>query len=175
MGPLAPVCDRSGDREEKLIGTYAASENAEKGIDLVRDQPGFRERPEGFAITQGTLDETDMINGFVTIGNGGERHEPIRGAMDADHRRRRRTVARSNVSVGQVSGHALRNGTTRMSIASEWKRKESFDRAIPVPARICAVACWDRCRKGAAGTLRHETRTAVTGESLRMAPTASFA
>jgi uncharacterized protein YegP (UPF0339 family) len=66
-------------RQEILIGTYTSRENAEKGIELVRDQPGFREHPDGFVITQGTIDQTDMINGFVTIRDDGREHdEPIR-------------------------------------------------------------------------------------------------
>ena len=68
-------------RQEIPIGTYTSRENAEKGIELVRDHPGFRDHPGGFVITQGTIDQTDMSNGFVTIrDNGRERDEPIRDA-----------------------------------------------------------------------------------------------
>ena len=68
-----------GIREEKPIGIYTSRENAEKGIELVREQPGFRDHPDGFVITRGTIDQTEMINGFVTIrDNDRERDEPIR-------------------------------------------------------------------------------------------------
>ncbi|HEX5454412.1 MAG TPA: hypothetical protein VFX06_11520 [Stellaceae bacterium] len=68
----------AGIFEEKLIGTYTSRENAEKGIELVRDQPGFREHLNGFVITEGTLDQTDMIDGFITVREDNrERDEPI--------------------------------------------------------------------------------------------------
>jgi hypothetical protein len=60
---------------------YTSRGNAEKGIELVRDQPGFREHPDGFVITQGAIDRTDMINGFVTIRDGREHDEPIGDAV----------------------------------------------------------------------------------------------
>jgi hypothetical protein len=67
-------------REEILIGTYTSRANAEKGIELVRDQPGFREHPDGFVIKQGMIDQTDMINVFMTVRNGGEHDDPMRVA-----------------------------------------------------------------------------------------------
>lgn len=68
-------------RQEIRIGTYTSRENAEKGIELVRDKQGFRDHPDGFVITQGTIDQTNMVNGFVTVReNGRERDEPIRDA-----------------------------------------------------------------------------------------------
>lgn len=81
---MAPLCECLGIREEKPIGTYTSRENAEKGIALVRDQPGFRDHPDGFVITRGTIDQTDMTNGFVTIrDNGLEHDEPIRNAASS--------------------------------------------------------------------------------------------
>lgn len=66
--------------QEILIGIYTSRANAEKGIELVRNQPGFREHADGFVVTQGTIDQTDMINGFVTVRDSRERDEPIRDA-----------------------------------------------------------------------------------------------
>lgn len=67
-----------GINEEKLIGTYTSRENAEKGIELLRDHPGFRDHPDGFAITYGTIDQAYMTDGFVTLREGREHDEPIR-------------------------------------------------------------------------------------------------
>lgn len=69
---------------ELIVGTYTSRQNAQKGIELLRDQPGFRDHPGGFAITQGTLDQTDMTNGFVTVRENDREHdEPIRDAPSA--------------------------------------------------------------------------------------------
>jgi hypothetical protein len=70
-----------GIAQEILIGTYTSRGNAEKGIELVCDQPGFREHPDGFVITEGTIDQTSMVNGFVTVRDDGRTHdEPITDA-----------------------------------------------------------------------------------------------
>ena len=61
-----------------IVGTYTRREKAEKGIALVRDQPGFRDHPQGFEITPGRLDETAMIHGFATLRRDGKEYdEPI--------------------------------------------------------------------------------------------------
>lgn len=77
--------DEWGITQEILIGTYTSRENAEKGMALVRDQPGFRDHPDGFVIEQGTVDQTAMPNGFVTVrdGSGREHDEPITDATPA--------------------------------------------------------------------------------------------
>jgi hypothetical protein len=86
--------DEWGIGQEKPIGTYTSRENAEKGMTLVRDQPGFRDHPDGFVITKGTIDQTDMVNGFVTIrddDNGHEHDAPIENeASDTDRAPQRR-------------------------------------------------------------------------------------
>lgn len=71
--------DEWGITQEKPIGIYTGRENAEKGMVLVRDQPGFRDYPDGFVIEKGTIDQTNTPNGFVTVrdDNGRERDEPI--------------------------------------------------------------------------------------------------
>jgi hypothetical protein len=71
--------DEWGVRQEKLVGTYTSRENAERGMALVRDQPGFCDHPDGFVIEEGTIDQTNMPNGFVTIrdSDGREHDEPL--------------------------------------------------------------------------------------------------
>src|ERR1700722_5255352 len=71
--------DKLGDPHQLCVGTYISRENAEKGMALVRDQPGFRDHPDGFVIEEGTIDQTNMPNGFVTIrdSDGREYDEPV--------------------------------------------------------------------------------------------------
>jgi homoserine kinase type II len=67
--------DDQGYDHEIKVGDYTSRENAAKGIELVRDQPGFRDHPDGFVITKGTIDQTDMVNGFVTLRDNGREHD----------------------------------------------------------------------------------------------------
>ena len=50
---------------------------------LLRDKPGFRDHPDGFEIAEGTLDETCMTEGFVTVSDEEESDDepgsPLRG------------------------------------------------------------------------------------------------
>ena len=50
---------------EMMLGVYSSIENAEQGLTLLRDKPGFRDHPDGFAIAKRKLDETylDMKTG----------------------------------------------------------------------------------------------------------------
>jgi len=67
-----------GTMRQKLIGIYTSQENAERGKQLLSDQQGFRDYPDGFVIAQGTMDQTAMANGFVTIREGAREYdEPI--------------------------------------------------------------------------------------------------
>ena len=91
MDPIPPTywvvwlrfLDKWNNKHELNVGVYTSRENAEKGIELVRDQPGFREHPDGFVITQGTIDETDMVNGFVTVRDNGREQILQRAARAA--------------------------------------------------------------------------------------------
>lgn len=71
--------DRLDDPHQLIIGIYTSRENAEKGMALVRDQPGFRDHPNGFVIEEGTIDQTNMLNGFITIHDNDDREhdEPV--------------------------------------------------------------------------------------------------
>lgn len=51
----------------KLIGIYSSEEKAREVIAQLRDQPGFRDHQEGFAISEATLDHTEWSEGFLTL------------------------------------------------------------------------------------------------------------
>lgn len=59
--------DEQGCEHEKMLGIYTTRAKAEEGLALLRDKPGFRGYPDGFEILQGALDETHMLEGFVTV------------------------------------------------------------------------------------------------------------
>lgn len=53
--------------EMKLIGIYSTEEKAREAVARVRQQPGFRDFPDGFEISEATLDHTEWEEGFVTL------------------------------------------------------------------------------------------------------------
>ena len=55
-----------GLEETKSIGTYATEEDAQKAIDHLITQPGFRDHPNDFRIYPNTLGTTWWAEGFVT-------------------------------------------------------------------------------------------------------------
>ncbi len=56
-----------GAETVKLIGIYTSRANAEQAIERLKQQPGFRDVPEGFVLDQYTLDEDNWTEGFVTV------------------------------------------------------------------------------------------------------------
>jgi len=56
-----------GEEDIKLIGVYSSRASAEQAIERLKQQPGFRDTPEGFVLDQYTLDEDNWTEGFVTI------------------------------------------------------------------------------------------------------------
>ncbi len=54
------------DDRAKLIGVYSDEEEAKRAIDRVKDQPGFRDYPEGFLIDAYKLGQDHWTEGFVT-------------------------------------------------------------------------------------------------------------
>lgn len=61
-----------GHEDLKLIGHYSSRAKAEAALTLVRDQPGFRDLPQGFTIWEIEVD-SDVIGwpeGYVTIQPG---------------------------------------------------------------------------------------------------------
>lgn len=58
-----------GRDEVKLIGVYRSRQDAEAAIARVRDQPGFRDWPEGFSVDAYRLGEDEWADGFATLMN----------------------------------------------------------------------------------------------------------
>jgi hypothetical protein len=61
-----------GHEDLKLIGHYSTRKKAEAALALVRNQPGFRDNPEGFEIWEVAVD-SDIIGwpeGYVTVRPG---------------------------------------------------------------------------------------------------------
>ena len=56
-----------GCEEYKLIGLFSSKELAESALESVRDQPGFRDLPEGFEISEWTVDRIGWAEGYVTV------------------------------------------------------------------------------------------------------------
>ena len=57
----------AGKDLELLIGAYASESEARAAIELVKDQPGFREYPEGLQVHKRQLGETSWTEGFVEV------------------------------------------------------------------------------------------------------------
>lgn len=55
-----------GHDDLKIIGIYKTREDAEAALARVRDQPGFRDMPEGFDIGPCPLNVDHWEEGFVT-------------------------------------------------------------------------------------------------------------
>lgn len=63
-----------GSEDTKLIGILASRQEAEAVQAQVATQPGFREMPEGFSITEHQLGVIGWSEGFVTV-------EPLKVGM----------------------------------------------------------------------------------------------
>ena len=59
--------DDYGCDEVKLIGIYSSTENAEKAIERLRLQPGFRDKPNDFTIERYEVDKDHWTEGFVIV------------------------------------------------------------------------------------------------------------
>jgi len=55
-----------GEESMKLIGVYSSQEAAQRAVDRLKLQPGFRDTPEGFSIDPYSLDEDNWTDGYVT-------------------------------------------------------------------------------------------------------------
>jgi hypothetical protein len=51
----------------KLIGIYSSEQKALEALELVKAQPGFRDFPDGFEISEAELDHTEWSEGFLTL------------------------------------------------------------------------------------------------------------
>jgi hypothetical protein len=61
-----------GHEDAKLVGVFSSRAKAEAALDCVRDQPGFRDTPEGFDISEHELDSSRLrwSGGYVTVRPG---------------------------------------------------------------------------------------------------------
>ena len=57
--------DERGENE-MMLGIYSSVENAEQGLALLSDKPGFRDHPDGFAILKRRMNET-----YLDVRRGG--------------------------------------------------------------------------------------------------------
>ena len=56
-----------GQDTELLIGVYRTEDSAKAAIDRVKDQPGFRDYPQGFAVYEHFLDKDSWTSGFARV------------------------------------------------------------------------------------------------------------
>ena len=54
-----------GENTEVLIGAYRTEEDARTAIKRVKDQPGFRDYPEGFKACEYVIGRDSWTEGFV--------------------------------------------------------------------------------------------------------------
>jgi hypothetical protein len=56
-----------GEDTELLIGVYRTEDSAKAAIVRVKDQPGFRDYPEGFTAYEHFLDKDSWEEGFARV------------------------------------------------------------------------------------------------------------
>jgi hypothetical protein len=56
-----------GEEDVKLIGVYSSEAAASAAITRLQQQPGFCDTPEGFTMSQYSLDMDHWTEGYVTI------------------------------------------------------------------------------------------------------------
>lgn len=61
-----------GPDDSKLIGVFSSMDHARAAQRQVQDQPGFRDLPEGFLISEMKVDRVEWREGFVTLHPGEE-------------------------------------------------------------------------------------------------------
>jgi hypothetical protein len=59
--------ERSDDGHVKIVGIYSSPSKADAAIQRLRDQPGFRDFPDGFTVDAYELDEDHWAEGFVDL------------------------------------------------------------------------------------------------------------
>jgi hypothetical protein len=65
--------DEDGYDHELTPGTYTSRENAKQALAFLSDKSGFRDHPDCFEISEGVVDETYFVNGFVAVQGRGSR------------------------------------------------------------------------------------------------------
>ncbi len=63
---LAHEYDLGGRDEVKFLGVYASRADGEAAIEQLRDQPGFRDHPDGFSLDEQKIGLVGWPEGFVT-------------------------------------------------------------------------------------------------------------
>jgi hypothetical protein len=56
-----------GEDTELLIGVYRTEDSAKAAVERVKDQPGFRDYPQGFGIYEHFLDKDSWTEGFARV------------------------------------------------------------------------------------------------------------
>ena len=56
-----------GYEDFKLIGVFSSREYAFAAQRRVQDQPGFRDLPDGFTVSDCAVDRVEWLEGFVTM------------------------------------------------------------------------------------------------------------
>jgi len=56
-----------GEDTELLIGVYRTEDIAKAAIERVKDQPGFRDYPQGFTAYEHFLDKDSWEKGFARV------------------------------------------------------------------------------------------------------------
>ena len=56
-----------GEDTELLIGVYLTEERAKEAISRLKDQPGFRDFPQGFNVYETALDKDSWEEGFARV------------------------------------------------------------------------------------------------------------
>jgi hypothetical protein len=59
---------QDGEKEEdvKFIGVYRTRQDAKAAVDRLRLQPGFRDHPNGFEVTEYELNKDHWVEGFIS-------------------------------------------------------------------------------------------------------------
>ncbi len=57
----------TGEDTEPFIGAYRTEQNAKLAVARLKDQPGFKDYPEGFHVYEHTLDRDGRTEGFVRV------------------------------------------------------------------------------------------------------------
>ena len=55
-----------GPEDVKLIGVYASRADAEAAVERRRAQPGFRDHPDGFHVSEYTIRQDHWTEGFIS-------------------------------------------------------------------------------------------------------------
>ena len=58
--------DKADGQSPRRIGIFSSDQRASEAVEYLQAKPGFRNRPGGFRIFQGWLDEDSWAAGFMT-------------------------------------------------------------------------------------------------------------